>query len=411
MKLKAKDPDRAAEPPPHETPVHGAPVRPRGLVVTGPGAGRSRLDLVDETLDWEVVSAESAVEWVRRRPSQVLLLDGGLDPTSLRALLGPLRELPFTERPAVLVVTPTGGRDGFEDLLDGHGDDVVNGSLGAGELRARVGAALRARGYLDELSRKNAELEGLYAKVDVMARRMAEELRLATNVQRCLTPPPLQHPRLEVAREFIPFREIGGDFYDLVALSPNRLAFAIGDVMGKGVPAALLAASLKACLRARLLSPEVAIDRLVSAVNQVFWEVSPAGLFATLFFSVFDLDRGVLDYVNAGHHYPFLVTPHGGIHDLVEGGTVLGIGESAQYSQGTISIARDDLLVFYSDGVTDRLGPGGEPFGVERLKAAALRSRGDDARIALYTLLGEAQGWSSGAPPEDDMTLVVTRVR
>jgi serine phosphatase RsbU (regulator of sigma subunit) len=385
--------------------------RPRGLVVGAPGAGLRSLEGLDELLDWEKVSEAAAPESLHDWPGQLLLLDGGLEPGFVRSLLRPLRELTPASRPAVLLVTATGGRDGFEDLLDGHADDVVNGSLGAGELKARVLAALRVRGYLDELSRKNAELEGLYARVEVMARRMGDELRLATNVQRSLNPPPIQHPRLEVAREFIPFREIGGDFYDLVALGPDRLAFAIGDVMGKGVPAALLAASLKACLRARLLSPEVAVDRLVTAVNQVFSEVSPTGLFATLFFGVFDLERDRLDYVNAGHHYPFRVTPDGRVHDLVEGGTVLGIGTESPYVRGSAPIHRDDLLVFYSDGVTDRLGPGGEPFGVERLKAAALRSRGDEARIALYTLLGEVQGWASGAPPEDDLTLIVTRIR
>ncbi len=408
--MRALAPTASAENAPTEAPSP-ATTRPRGLVVGAPGTGRASIEGLDELLDWEPVSREAAPESLRERPSQVLLLDGGLEPSFIRSLLLPLRGLPPASRPAVLLVTPTGGRDGFEDLLDGHADDVVNGSLGAGELKARISAALRSRGYLDELSRKNAELEALYGRVEVMARRMAEELRLATNVQRSLTPPPIQHPRLEVAREFIPFREIGGDFYDLVALGPDRLAFAIGDVMGKGVPAALLAASLKACLRARLLSPEVAVDRLVTAVNQVFSEVSPAGLFATLFFGIFELEHDRLDFVNAGHHYPFLVTPDGGVRDLVEGGTVLGIGEQAPYVRETIAIRRDDLLVFYSDGVTDRLGAGGEPFGVDRLKAAALRSRGDDARIALYTLLGEVQGWSSGTPPEDDLTLVVTRVR
>ena len=92
---------------------------------------------------------------------------------------------------------------------------------------------------MSELSRKNAELQGLYGRLEVLAGRMAEELRLASNVQRSLLPAPLQHARLDVAREFIPFREIGGDLYDFVPLGPHRMAFAIGDVMGKGVPAAL----------------------------------------------------------------------------------------------------------------------------------------------------------------------------
>jgi len=97
--------------------------------------------------------------------------------------------------------------------------------------------------------------------------------------------------------------------------------------------------------------------------------------------------------------------------DLVEGGTVLGLEEDSKYEKGSVELRRDDLLVFYSDGITDRTGLAGEMYGIERLKDAAVRSRHDPARITLYSLLGEVQGWSGGAPPEDDMTLVVGKAR
>jgi sigma-B regulation protein RsbU (phosphoserine phosphatase) len=247
--------------------------------------------------------------------------------------------------------------------------------------------------------------------LEVLASRMAEELRLASNVQRSLLPVPLQHARLEVAREFLPFREIGGDFYDFVTLGPHRMAFAIGDVMGKGVPAALLAANLKASIRAQVEAENVCPRELVKKVNRMFWDVVPNGLFASLFFGVFDLEAFRLDYVNAGHHYPFVVTARE-VDDLVLGGTVLGLVEDSEYEQGSVPFERDALFVFYSDGITDRGNPAGELYGVERLKDAALGvGRESSARIALYSLLGEIQGWSGGAAAEDDMTLVVARAR
>jgi serine phosphatase RsbU (regulator of sigma subunit) len=85
--------------------------------------------------------------------------------------------------------------------------------------------------------------------------------------------------------------------------------------------------------------------------------------------------------------------------------------EGSRYDQGRVPISNDDLLVFFSDGMTDRANRQGEMYGVERLKEAAIRSRGDAARIALYTLLGEVQGWSAGTPAEDDMTLIVGKLR
>jgi sigma-B regulation protein RsbU (phosphoserine phosphatase) len=288
---------------------------------------------------------------------------------------------------------------------------VIGADLGEREVLDRVEAALRTRSLLQELSRKNRELEGLYVRVDGMARRMAEELRLASSVQRSLLPPPLRHPRLDVAREFLPFREIGGDYYDLVPLGPLRLALAIGDVMGKGIAAALLAANLKATIRAQLLAGDASAQELVGLVNRLFFEVTPKGRFASLFFGVLDLEQGRLSYVNAGHDYPFVVHPDGETVDLHQGGTVLGLLEEACYEGGEVAVGRDDLLVFYSDGVTDREDAHGQLYGLDRLKEASRRCRADEARIVLYTLLGEVQGWSAGRPAEDDVTLVVAKIR
>jgi sigma-B regulation protein RsbU (phosphoserine phosphatase) len=137
------------------------------------------------------------------------------------------------------------------------------------------------RGFVGELSRKNAELEGLYHRLEGMARRMADELRLASNVQRSLLPAPVQHGRLEIAREFIPFREIGGDYYDFIELAPDRLAVTIGDVMGKGVPAALMAANLKASVRAQVQGVETTPEEVTRRVNRLFWDVTPVGCSST----------------------------------------------------------------------------------------------------------------------------------
>jgi serine phosphatase RsbU (regulator of sigma subunit) len=341
--------------------------------------------------------------------AEVVLLDGDLPLDRLRSALSGLGPPGSAGRPAVLLVAQSAVRVPAE-LLE-RVDDLVNGGLGEWELLARVRAALRARQMLLELSRKNTELEELSVRLEAMARRMAEELRIASQVQRSLLATPIPHPRLDVAREYIPVREIGGDYYDLVSLSPDRLAFAIGDVMGKGVPAALLAANLKACLRANLQpggEPPVA---LISRVNRLFCEVTPKGLFASLFFGVLDLGRSVLEFVNAGHDPPFLVRSDGTLRDLEDGGTVLGLLEDARYLHGAVAVEEGDSLVLYTDGITDRANREGDLFGVARLKEAAVRNRAMGARVALYSLLGEVQNWSAGVPAEDDVTLIVARLK
>jgi len=403
----------SVEPAPPEAPVPAASPAPearaRAFVVGEPGGFRDK-DLAG-ALEVQRVRPADLVQALGNGAPDVLFLDGQLPAATLTQILEVVGRPGKAGRPAVIVVTENGRRTQVEARLVDHADDFVNGSLGEEVLLARVRVALRMRAVLDELARKNNELEGLYARVDNMARRMAEELRLASHVQRSLLPPPLHHPHLDVAGEFIPVREIGGDYYDLIPLDRGRLAVAIGDVMGKGVPAALLAANLKACLRAQVQASETAPDEMIARVNRLFWEVTPKGLFASLFFGVLDHEAGVMDYVNAGHEHPFVVGTGGALLDLAEGGTVLGLMEKSRYRRGQAPLGRGDMIVFFSDGLTDRTSPIGEMFGVERLKEAAARSRADAARIALYSLLGEVQGFSGGLPAEDDVTLIVTRVR
>ena len=399
----------AAEPPPL-WPEPAPAVRPRiALVGRLPGVRRRRQ--LTRAYDISAFGAEEATE-LADAGFEVVLLDAALGTRGLNGVLAPLAERNEGARPAVLLVMRDGTRPRIRPAYQAVVDDVVAAGLGERQLLARVQSAVRVRGWMTELSRKNAELQGLYGRLEILASRMAEELRLASNVQRSLLPPPLQHARLDVAREFIPFREIGGDLYDFVPLGPHKMAFAIGDVMGKGVPAALLAANLKASIRAQVEAENICPSALVAKVNRMFWDVVPNGLFASLFFGVFDLEASELAFVNAGHHYPFLVTAEGEVRDLVRGGTVLGLVEDSTYEQGAMAFHADDLFVFYSDGITDRANPEGELFGVERLKEAATRAGTDaTARITLYSLLGEVQGWSAGAPAEDDMTLVVARAR
>jgi len=403
----------SVEPAPPEAPVPAASPAPearaRAFVVGEPGGFRDT-DLAG-ALELQRVRPADLVGALGNGAPDVLFLDGQLPAATLTRILEVVGRPGKAGRPAVIVVTENGRRTQVEARLVDHADDFVNGSLGEEVLLARMRVALRMRAVLDELARKNNELEGLYARVDNMARRMAEELRLASHVQRSLLPPPLHHPHLDVAGEFIPVREIGGDYYDLIPLDRGRLAVAIGDVMGKGVPAALLAANLKACLRAQVQASETAPEEMIARVNRLFWEVTPKGLFASLFFGVLDHEAGVMDYVNAGHEHPFVVGTGGALLDLAEGGTVLGLMEKSRYRRGQAPLGRGDMIVFFSDGLTDRTSPIGEMFGVERLKEAAARSRADAARIALYSLLGEVQGFSGGLPAEDDVTLIVTRVR
>jgi serine phosphatase RsbU (regulator of sigma subunit) len=391
-------------------PQLSVPSRPR-LVLVGPLDGLRAGRELRANLDTTTATPEDMLRLLPTSPPDALLLDASVDWARVEPMVKVLAALDDASRPAVVLFAPQERRPRPKAALLEAADDVLSAAPGDDELLSRLRRALRFRDCVEELSRKNAELEALYHRLETLAGRMAEELRLASNVQRSLLPAPVQHARLELAREFIPFREIGGDYYDFLTLGPHRLALAIGDVMGKGVPAALLSANLKASVRAQLQSGEVSPGDLVARVNRLFWDLTPNGLFASLFFAVFDLEAGTVDYVNAGHHYPFVVRADGTVEELREGGTLLGLVEESSYLSGRVAVRAEDMLVFYTDGVTDRGSREGEMYGAERLKEAAARNRKDPARIGLYSILGEVQGWSGGLPAEDDATLVVAKVR
>jgi serine phosphatase RsbU (regulator of sigma subunit) len=386
------------------------PSRPR-LVLVGPLRGLRAGRELRANLDTTTATPEDMLRLLPTSPPDALVLDASVEWARVEPVVKVLGALDDASRPAVVLFAPEERRPRPKAALLEAADDVLSAAPGDEELLSRLRRALRFRDCVEELSRKNAELEALYHRLETLAGRMAEELRLAGNVQRSLLPAPVQHARLELAREFIPFREIGGDYYDFLTLGPHRLALAIGDVMGKGVPAALLSANLKASVRAQLQSGEVSPADLVARVNRLFWDLTPNGLFASLFFAVFDLEAGTLEYVNAGHHYPFVVRGDGAVEELREGGTLLGLVEESSYLSGRLAVHAEDMLVFYTDGVTDRGSREGEMYGAERLKEAAARNRKDPARIALYSILGEVQGWSGGLAAEDDATLVVAKVR
>jgi DNA-binding NarL/FixJ family response regulator len=264
----------------------------------------------DRELELRRISAERAPEAIRLAAAEVVVLDDGLPDAELEPVLSALEALEETVRPSLVVVTASERRSQFDRRSGWRRppDAVVDGRRGRRAVMAGIQAAMQARRLAADPVRRDAELRELKRQLDALSSQMAEELRLASRMQRSLIPAAVEHPRLDVAREFIPFREIGGDYYDFLPLGPDRMAFAIGDVMGKGIAAALLAASLKAAVRAQVQGGAVASpEEVVARVNRLFGEVAPRGLFASLFFAIFDLETLDVEYVNAGHDYPFVV--------------------------------------------------------------------------------------------------------
>jgi phosphoserine phosphatase RsbU/P len=239
--------------------------------------------------------------------------------------------------------------------------------------------------------------------------RLEREMHLAAEIQRQILPKgaPVV-PGYQVAGWYRPARQIGGDYYDLFPLRDGRLGLVLGDVSGKGMPAALMVSTLHSALRL-LLDQAVFGPVLLERLNRHIAESSAANKFITMLLAELDPLSGVLHYMNAGHNPAILLRQDGSVEHLGAGGLPLGLMPEARFQSRAITLGRGDLLCIYSDGITEAESPGEEEFGMERL--TDLLRRGRDLPLPeLAALIPEAVGeHSQGLPQGDDQTLVLLR--
>jgi len=239
---------------------------------------------------------------------------------------------------------------------------------------------------------------------------IGREIDIARGVQQRLFPQKLPViAGVDCAGFCRPAQGVGGDYYDFLALSGGRLGIALGDVAGKGIPAALLMASLQASLRGQRLSGPVDLAQLMTNLNFLIHEASPDNRYATFFYGEFDPMTRRLDYVNAGHNAPMLFRAAGGIERLKATGPVVGLVESGRFEQRAVTVAPGDLLLVYSDGVSEAMNGADEEWGETRLAEAAAASFPCAASNLIDRLMTAADTFVAGATQHDDMTIVVVR--
>lgn len=239
-----------------------------------------------------------------------------------------------------------------------------------------------------------------------LARREMEEAR---RIQRKLLPSAMpQMGSCEIAASWQPASGVGGDCYDAISFGANRFGISIADVVGKGIPAALLMSNLQAAVRAFATGAAQPAD-ICHQVNRILCGHIAEGRFISFFYCLLDEEVAALTYSNAGHYPPILVRSDGCVERLDVGGAVLGVFPEGTYEQGQTSLRDGDRLLFYTDGITDVTNPGGEEFGEARLLDLAMANRSCSAP-ALQARLAAAVSQFSNNSFVDDATLIVLAV-
>jgi sigma-B regulation protein RsbU (phosphoserine phosphatase) len=305
----------------------------------------------------------------------------------------------------------------FAQIITRPVEELRRGSeaIGAGDLEHRVliatgdefedlahsfnKMAADLKDHIDELQRTTAEKE-----------RFAKELEIAKGIQQSFLPDSAPEiAGIELVAKNIPALEVGGDFYDFIPIAKDRWGLVIADVSGKGVPAALFMALSRTLIRASTMAnadPAAAIGH----ANQLICEDSKTSMFVTLFYAILDSRAMTLHYVNAGHNPPLLL--HGTSSDVMllkAKGIALGVIDDVELQSVKVDLKPSDVLVFYTDGVTEAFNTNDKEFGEERLLKVIMENRHRPAQDIMEQILAAITAFAGERPQHDDITIMVLR--
>jgi serine phosphatase RsbU (regulator of sigma subunit) len=241
---------------------------------------------------------------------------------------------------------------------------------------------------------------------------LKNDLEIARDIQQAMLPSGLYTaPGIETLGMSRPANTVGGDFYDIIALDDGRVVIAVGDVAGKGSPAALLMALLLAMMRTLVderLDPAALVERLNVQVSRH----APGTRFITLFYGVFDPRSGAFTYVNAGHTPPLLLRGRAagdGCERLLEGGIALGMFDQSRYTAGSVTLNPDEIVAIYSDGITEAEDPAGRPFDEAGLEAVLRSNRSRDIAGIGDAVVRAVERYTDNTKFADDLTILLLR--
>ena len=293
---------------------------------------------------------------------------------------------------------------GFISLSQKRSEEPYSGA----DLRLLKSVAAQAG-----LALENSQLTSAIAEEVAQREKLNREIEIAREVQERLFPQKLPAVAgLDYCGKCRPALGVGGDYYDFLALPGGRLGIALGDVSGKGIAAALMMASLEASLRAEAMRGTDDLAALVQNVNRLVYDATAENRFATFFYAQYDSELRELCYVNAGHNPPLLFRKRGTewrIERLETGGTVVGLMPEFPYHQAAVVLEAGDLLVVFTDGVSEAMNPADDEWGEERMIEAIQRNEALSAAELIERVMQAADVFACGAKQNDDMTLVVLR--
>ena len=350
-----------------------------------------------------VTSGSRALASVQAAPPDLILLDIKMPEMNGYQVCEALKADPETRDIPIIFISAL---DAIQDKVQAFavgGVDYVTKPFQLEEVVARVETHLALRRLQRQLQEANKRLQDTN-------RKMERELALAGEVQASFLPGELPDvPGWQLAAALKPARETSGDFYDVIPLSDGRLGMLIADVVDKGVGAALYMALSSTLIRTYAVEHPAQPELVLSAANRRILMDTQANQFVTVFYGILDPATGTLVYSNAGHCPPCFISAQNGkaVQELVRTGVPLGIFEDETWEQGVVQIAPGDVLMLYTDGITDAQNAQEAFFGGDRLVASARANVGRSARDIQDAVITAVDEFVGDAPRFDDVALMV----
>jgi sigma-B regulation protein RsbU (phosphoserine phosphatase) len=362
---------------------------------------KANLDILVGALSGEyklsvALSGEQALDAVQRSPPDLILLDIVMPGVDGYEVCRRLRSAESTRELPIMFLSSLEDVNDKTRGFEVGGNDYLTKPFEILEVKARVRSLLKAKAY--------AEAIKMAAEREILIAREIQMGLLPANI-----PAQIQGTGLDVHAALEPARQVGGDLFEVLRLDPDRVLVALGDVSGKGIPAALFMAVAMTLLRS-LARHGKSLTEILRQLNDELLEQNPRGMFVTLQCLVFDLALGCVTCASAGHHAAIRITPgHAPRPAFTSTGRVLGLLPAEDISSETLELQAGDTFVLFTDGVSEAFDANDDLFGEDRLLAHLEASPGGSARETTLGVVEAVRRHAAGAPQSDDITVVSVR--
>lgn len=332
----------------------------------------------------------------------IILSDINMPEMDGLTLLAKINEMRVPSRKCIMV-SAYGDMDNIRQAMNGGAFDFATKPIDLDDLQRTIEKAVEQIEYIKSAQKEHAEL------VDIQS-----DLSVAREIQQGILPRSfklkLSNPEaVDIFASMEAAKDVGGDFYDLFPIDDHRIGFAIADVSGKGVPAAIFMAVSHTLIKATGIR-DLASNECMETVNNILCGESVGSMFVTVFYGIYDSETGQVDYTNAGHNPPYILHADGSVEMLQnDGNLVLGVMENMKFKRSSLQLNPGDALVMYTDGVTEAENKEHAQFGESRLEAELAALKGSDSKHVVETVLSKVREFAAGAPQSDDITQLVIR--